>query len=64
MGTTKALISLHIPTSDSITSILAKSKTVTLQLDSVAEQAGLSFTWLQTPKDRFSCDVAHTGQAM
>ena len=29
-------------------------------LVSVAEQAGLNLTWLQTPKDRFTNDVADT----
>ena len=44
---------------DSMMPILAKPKFSRLKLVSVAEQAGLSQTWSQTPKDRFSCDVAH-----
>ena len=28
-------------------------------LASVAEQASLSLTWSETPKDTFSCDEAH-----
>ena len=28
-------------------------------LASVAEQAGLSLNWSETPEDRFSCVVAH-----
>ena len=44
---------------DSIIPILAKSKISRLWLVSVAEQAGLSLTWSQTPEDRFSHDVAH-----
>ena len=38
---------------------LAKSKILGLQQVSVAEQAGFSHTWSQTPEDRFSRDVAH-----
>ena len=30
-----------------------------LPLASVGEQAGLSLTWVEIPKDRFSRDVAH-----
>ena len=41
----------------SIILILAKFKLKTLSV-SVAEQAGLSLTWSQTPEDRFSRDVA------
>ena len=43
---------------DSIISILAMSKISGLYLVSVAEQADLSLTWLETPEDRFSHDVA------
>ena len=42
----------------SIISILAKCKISGLYLASVAEQAGLSHTWSQTPEDRFSRDKA------
>ena len=38
---------------DSIIPILAKSKSLRLQLASVAEQAGLCQTWSQTPKTGF-----------
>ena len=41
---------------DSIIPILAKSEIARLQLLSIAEQAGLSLTWLQMPEDTFSCD--------
>ena len=64
MRTKKAQISLRHPRSlisvfvvrclDSIMPIVAISKTSRLQLASVAEQAGLSLTWSQTPEDRFS----------
>ena len=43
---------------DSTIPILTKSKSSRLLLVCVAEQAGLSLTWPQSPKDRFSCDVA------
>ena len=43
---------------DTIKPTLTKSKISRLQLVSVAAQAGLSHTWLQTPKDRFPRDVA------
>ena len=39
--------------------ILAKSKISRLKLASVAEQPGLSLTWLLTSEDRFSPVVAH-----
>ena len=42
----------------SIISKLSKSKLSRLYLVTVPEQAGLSHTSLQTPEDRFSCDVA------
>ena len=38
---------------DSIIPILAKSKISRLWLVSVAEQAGLGLTWLETPKTGF-----------
>ena len=38
---------------DSIVPILAKSKISSLYLASVAEQAGLSLTWSETPKTGF-----------
>ena len=40
-------------------SILAKCQISRDYLVSVAEQAGLNLTWLQTPKDRSANDVAH-----
>ena len=40
--------------------ILAKSKISRLGLVSVAAQTGLCLTWLQTPEDRFSHEVAQT----
>ena len=57
MQTTKAQISLHILISafvvrclDSIIPLCAESKISGPNLVSVAEQAALSLTWLQTPK--------------
>ena len=44
---------------DSITFLLAKSKISRPCLASVAEQAGLSHTWSQSPEDRFSLDETH-----
>ena len=43
---------------DSIIPIVAKPKVSNLSLVSVAEQTGLSLTWLHTTKDRFSHDEA------
>ena len=43
---------------DSIIPLLAIAKISRLQLVSVAAQAGLCLTWLQTPEDRFSHDKA------
>ena len=43
---------------DSIMPILAKSKISRLYLAPEVEQAGLCLIWSQTPKDRFSRDVA------
>ena len=39
--------------------ILAISKVPRFKLASVAEQAGLSLAWSQTPEDTFSHDVPH-----
>ena len=44
---------------ESIIHINAKSQISTHLLASVAEQAGLSLTWLKTSNDRFSHDVGH-----
>ena len=44
---------------DSIISLDPIAEISRLYLGSVAEQANLSLTWLETPEDRFSCDVAH-----
>ena len=57
MRTTKAQISLRIH--DRIMHIVAIFRISRLQLASVAEQAGLSLTWSQTPEHRLSQDVAH-----
>ena len=43
---------------DGIIPQVSKSEIPNLWLASVAEQAGLSLTWSQTPKDRLSRDVA------
>ena len=74
LWTTKVQICLHIHAVwfrafvvhclDSIIHTLAQSKISRLQLVSVAEHAGLSLTWSQTPKDRFSRDVAQLGHVM
>ena len=62
MQTTKAQISLHIHVvfcPDSIIANVAKSELSRLKLVStVAEQADLSVSWLQTLKERFFRDVA------
>ena len=42
---------------DSIVSIVSRFAISLLSLASVAEQASLSLTWSETPKDRFSRDV-------
>ena len=39
--------------------IVAISRISRLELASVAEQAGFSLTWLQTPEDRFYDDVSN-----
>ena len=44
---------------DSIIHVLNIPKISGLLLVSVAEQAGLSLTWPQTPEDRFSRDLTH-----
>ena len=54
-----SLISAFVRCLDSIISILPKFKVSRLKLASVAGQAGMSHTWLQTPEDRFSRDAAH-----
>ena len=69
MRTTKAQISLRICDSlisafvvrclDSVMSLVSVTKISNLRLASVAEQAGLSLTWSETPKDTFSHDEAH-----
>ena len=43
---------------DSIILLLAIAKISRLQLVSVVELAGLSSYLVETPEDRFSCDVA------
>ena len=47
---------------DIIIIILAKPKISRLTLTSVAEQAGLSLTWSQTPEDRFFHDMDYSDQ--
>ena len=55
----RSLISVFvIPCLDSIIPRLSISRISRLVVP-VAEQAGLSLTWSQTPEDRFSRDVAH-----
>ena len=44
---------------DSVMSLVSVTKISSLMLASVAEQAGLSLTGLETPEDTFSHDVAH-----
>ena len=44
---------------DSIISLVSISEISSLYLSSIAEQAGLSLTWSQTPEDTFSHDEAH-----
>ena len=43
---------------DSVMSLISVTKISGLMLASVAEQAGLSLTWLETPKDTFSHEEA------
>ena len=45
---------------DSIISLDSIAEISRLMLASVAEQAGLSLTWSETPDDTFSHDEAHT----
>ena len=44
---------------DSVMSLVFVTKISSLMLASVAEQAGLSLTWSETPEDMFSHDEAH-----
>ena len=44
---------------DSVMSLVSVTKISSLMLASVAEQASLSLTWLETPEDMFSHDPAH-----
>ena len=44
---------------DSVMSLVSVPKISSLMLASVAEQASLSLTWLETPEDVFSHDEAH-----
>ena len=44
---------------DSVMSLVSVTKISSLMLASVAEQAGLSLTWSETPEDMFSHDVAN-----
>ena len=44
---------------DSVMSLVSETKISSLMLASIAEQASLSLTWLETPEDRFSHDEAH-----
>ena len=47
------------PVLDSIIPKLAQCQISRDYLVSVAQQAGLNLTWLQTPQNRFTNDVAH-----
>ena len=44
---------------DSVMPLVSVTKISSLLLASVAEQASLSLTWLETPEDTFSHDEAH-----
>ena len=44
----------------SVMSLISVTKMSSLMLASVAEQAGLSLTWSETPEDTFSHDEAHS----
>ena len=44
---------------DSVMSLVSVTKISSLMLASVAEQAGSSLTWSETPEDTFSHDEAH-----
>ena len=50
---------LHFHCLDSVMSLVSVTKISSLMLASVAEQAGLSLTWSETPEDTFSYDEAH-----
>ena len=43
---------------DSVMSLVSVTKISSLMLASVTEQASLSLTWSETPKDKFSHDEA------
>ena len=45
---------------DSVMSLVSVIKISSLMIASVAEQASLSMTWSETPKDTFSHEEAHT----
>ena len=45
---------------DSVMSLVSVTKIASLMLASVAKQASLCLTWLETPEDTFSHDEAHT----
>ena len=44
---------------DNVMSLVSVTEISSLMLASVAEQAGLSLTWSETPEDTFSHDEAH-----
>ena len=44
---------------DSVMSLVSVTEISSLMLAAVAEQASLSLTWSETPKDTFSHDKAH-----
>ena len=44
---------------DSVMSLVSLTKISSLMLASLAEQASLSLTWSETPKDTFSHDEAY-----
>ena len=47
---------------DSVMSLVSVTKSSSLMLASVAEQASLSLTWSETPEDTFSHDEAHINE--
>ena len=47
-----------VPCLDSVMSLVSVTKISSRMLASVAEQAGLSLTWSETPEDTFSHDEA------
>ena len=65
MRTTMAQISLRMISAfvvrclDSVMSVVSVTKISSLMLVSVAEQAGSSLTWSETPEDMFSHGEAH-----